>query len=256
MVGAVYAAFKDDITQLWDNLHVKLAEYPQPKKTVWLEQNVSREKLGWFYHADQGTRTFGIPYEWFIALEQPTIPWLIFTSVDFFREQPYLDRYGFIPDTPVRDQIVLPIGFARGGPMLIRPARPWRNPRDKTDMNGIGLTCAACHTGRFTYKDTAVIVDGGPALTDLLKLKQGIGVALLYTRFLPGRFQPVRRSRPGREFDGRRSRDAEIPDRPGPQSIQGGSAARTERGFPEHCGRLRTAGRTQPRSAIRYFHWT
>jgi RoxA-like, cytochrome c-like len=188
VVGAVYAAFKDDITQLWDNLHVKLAEYPQPKKTVWLEQNVSREKLGWFYHADQGTRTFGIPYEWFIALEQPTIPWLIFTSVDFFREQPYLDRYGFIPDTPVRDQIVLPIGFARGGPMLDPSGAPWRNPRDKTDMNGIGLTCAACHTGRFTYKDTAVIVDGGPALTDLLKLKQGIGVALLYTRFLPGRF--------------------------------------------------------------------
>ena len=46
-------------------------------------------------------------------------------------------------------------------------------------MNGIGLTCAACHTGRFTYKDTAVIIDGGPALTDLFKLKQGIGVALL-----------------------------------------------------------------------------
>ena len=99
---AGYAYFKDDITQLWDDLHVKLAEYPQPKKTVWLKQNVSREKLGWFYHADQGTRTFGIPYEWFMALEQPTIPWLIFTSVDPFRDQPYLDRYGFIPDAPPR----------------------------------------------------------------------------------------------------------------------------------------------------------
>ena len=72
--------------------------------------------------------------------------------------------------------------------MLDPSGAPWRNPRDKTDMNGIGATCAACHTGRFTYKDTAVIVDGGPALTDLLKLKQGIGVALLYTQFLPGRF--------------------------------------------------------------------
>ena len=55
-------------------------------------------------------------------------------------------------------------------------------------MTGIGLTCAACHTGRFTYKDTAVIIDGGPALTDLFKLKQGIGVALFLTRYLPGRF--------------------------------------------------------------------
>ena len=188
IVGGAYVAFKDDITSLWDNLHVKVAEYPQPKKTVWLEQNVSRERLDWFYHADQGTRTFGIPYQWFIALEQPTIPWLVFTSVDLLREQPYLDRYGFIPEKPVAGQIVLPIGFAKGTPMLNPAGGPWRNPRDKSDMNGIGLTCAACHTGRFTYKDTAVIIDGGPALTDLFKLKQGIGVALLYTRYLPGRF--------------------------------------------------------------------
>ena len=188
IVGGIYAYFKDDITTLWDNLHVKLAEYPQPKKTIWLDQNVSRERLGWFYHTDQGTRTFGIPYEWFIELEQPTIPWLVFTSVDLLREQPYLDRYGFIPEKPVTGQIVLPIGFAKGGPMLDSTGAPWRNPHNRSDMNGIGLTCAACHTGRFTYKDTAVIIDGGPALTDLFKLKQGIGVALLYTRYLPGRF--------------------------------------------------------------------
>src|SRR6185503_336544 len=63
---AGYAYFKDDITQLRDNLHVKIAEYPQPKKTVWLDQGVAKEDLRWFYHADQGTRTFGIPYEWFL----------------------------------------------------------------------------------------------------------------------------------------------------------------------------------------------
>jgi len=67
-----YQFFKDDIAQLWDNFHVKIAEYPQPKKTVWLDQNISKDKLSWFYHADQGTRTFGIPFEWFMALEQPT----------------------------------------------------------------------------------------------------------------------------------------------------------------------------------------
>jgi len=140
--GTIYAYFKDDITTLWDNLHVKLAEYPQPKKTIWLDQNVSRERLGWFYHTDQGTRTFGIPYEWFIALEQPTIPWLVFTSVDLLREQAYLDRYGFIPEKPVTGQIVLPIGFAKGGPMLDSTGTPWRNPHNRSDMNGIGLTCA------------------------------------------------------------------------------------------------------------------
>ena len=187
VVGGI-AAFKDEITQLRDDLHVKVAEYPPPKKTVWLDQNVSKEKLAWFYHADQGTRTFGMPYEWFMALEQPTIPWLIFTSVGLLSDTAYLDRYGFIPDTIIPGKKALPIGLAQGGPMLNPAGEPWRNPTSKKDMNGIGLTCAACHTGRFTYKDTAVIIDGGPALTDLFKLKQGTGVALLYTRILPGRF--------------------------------------------------------------------
>jgi mono/diheme cytochrome c family protein len=188
VVYVAYGAFKDDIAQVWDDLHVKIAEYPQPKKTVWLDQNVSKDRLGWFYHADQGTRTFGIPYEWFMALEQPVIQWVPFASVGLLSDPAYLDRYGFIPDTIIPGKKALPIGFAQGGPMSDPTGRPWRNPTSKQDMTGIGLTCAACHTGRFTYKDTAVIIDGGPALTDLFKLKQGMGVALLFTKIVPSRF--------------------------------------------------------------------
>lgn len=163
----------------------RIAEYPQPKKTVWLDQNVSREKLSWFYHTDLGTRTFGIPCEWFMALEQPVIS---LTAVDLFSNPAHLDRYGFIPDTTIPGKRTLPIGFTRGGSISEPSGQPWRNPATKGDMTGIGLTCAACHTGRFTYKDTAVIIDGGSALTDLYKLKQGMSVALFLTRFLPGRF--------------------------------------------------------------------
>ena len=246
IVAAGYSTFKDDITKLWDNLHVKLAEYPQPKKTVWLNQNVSKEDLSWFYHADQGTRTFGMPYEWFLALEKPVIPWLVFTDAGPFNDPAYLDRYGFIPDTIIPGKKEMPIGFAKGGPMLDPSGAPWRNPSSKQDMNGIGLTCAACHTGRFTYKDTAVVIDGGPALTDLFKLKQGMGVALLYTRLLPEPLQPVRRENPGTGFDGRGSRDAEIPDRPAPQSIQDGQEPRGSCRLPEHPGRLRAARRAEP----------
>ncbi|CAN7611389.1 di-heme-cytochrome C peroxidase [Bradyrhizobium sp. LjRoot220] len=188
IVGGAYAAFKDDVAKLWENLHVRIAEYPQPKKTVWLDQGIAKEKLSWFYHADQGTRTFGMPFEWFMALEQPTIPWLIFTDAGPFNDPAYLDRYGFIPDTIISGKAALPIGIAQGGPMLDPSGAPWRNPLSKQDMTGVGLTCAACHTGRFTYKDTAVIIDGGPALTDLFKLKQGMGVALLFTRLIPTRF--------------------------------------------------------------------
>ena len=123
-----------------------------------------------------------------MALEQPTIPWLILTKVDGFSESAYLDRYGFIPDTIIPGKKALPIGFAKGGPMLDPSGAPWKNPRTKETMNGAGLSCAACHTGRFTYKDTAVVIDGGPALTNLFAMKQGMGVSLLLTRFIPTRF--------------------------------------------------------------------
>lgn len=188
VVGIGYAAFKDDIAKLWQDLHVKIVEHPTPKKTVWLDQGISKEKLSWFYHADQGTRTFGFPYEWFMALEQPTIPWLIFTDAGLFSDTAYLDRYGFIADTVIPGKKALPIGFAQGGPMLDPTGAPWRNPRTKHTMTGVGLTCAACHTGSLTYKDTAIVIDGGPALTNLFAMKQGMGISLLMTRLIPTRF--------------------------------------------------------------------
>jgi len=128
VIGA-YEFFKDDIAQLREAFDIKLAEYPAPKNTKLLNQNVSDKDIGWFYHADQGTRTFGLPYEWFMALEQPTIPWLILTKVDDFSETAYLDRYGFIPDTIIPGKKELPIGFAKGGPMLDPSGAPWKNPR-------------------------------------------------------------------------------------------------------------------------------
>jgi hypothetical protein len=188
IVGIGYAVLKDDIAKLWQDLHVKLVERPAAKKTVWLDQGIAKEKLSWFYHADQGTRTFGFPHEWLMALEQPTIPWLLFTEVGLFSDTAYLDRYGFIADTIIPGKKALPIGFAQGGPMLDPNGAPWKNPRNKQDMTGVGLTCAGCHTGSFTYNDTQIVIDGGPALTDLFKMKQGMGVALVLTRYLPGRF--------------------------------------------------------------------
>ena len=188
IVGIGYAAFKDDIAKTWQDLHVRLVEHPTPKKTVWLDQGIPKEKLSWFYHADQGTRTFGFPYEWFMALEQPTISWVPFVKVGLFSDPAYLDRYGFIADTIIPGKEALPIGFAKGSVMLDPTGAPWKNPRTKQEMKGVGLTCAACHTGSFTYKDTAVVIDGGPALTNLFGMKQGMGISLLLTRYWPGRF--------------------------------------------------------------------
>jgi hypothetical protein len=140
VVAAGYTLFKDDITQLWDNLHVKIAEYPQPKKTAWLNQGVSKEDLRWFYHADQGTRTFGIPYEWFLALEKPDIPWLIFTDAGPFNDTAYLDRYGFIPDTILpdrKDEKQMPIDAGSVRRAVAQPEQQKGHARHRPDLRGL-----------------------------------------------------------------------------------------------------------------------
>ncbi len=44
IVGIAYSEFKDDIAKLWQDLHVKLVERPTPKKTVWLDQGIAKDK--------------------------------------------------------------------------------------------------------------------------------------------------------------------------------------------------------------------
>ncbi len=172
------------VSKVYDGIRVKLPEYPTAQKTRWLDQNWTDQR-DWVHHADQGTATFHIPYEWFMALEQPV---LSLTSVGLLSDPAYLDRFGFIPD-PADPKLGLPIGMARGKAMVDATAQPWKNPRAPyNDMTRIGLTCAACHTGRFTYQGTELLVDGGPALTDLGKFRTALGLSLAFTRFVPFRF--------------------------------------------------------------------
>jgi hypothetical protein len=77
-----------------DESTVKLPKYPPTENVVWLGENWTAAQQEWFHHADQGTQTFGIPYEWFIALEQPE---LSFRAPRLVSDPFYLDRYGFIP---------------------------------------------------------------------------------------------------------------------------------------------------------------
>ena len=110
------------------------------------------EQRDWFHHADQGTQTFGIPYEWFIALEQPSLS----LTAPGTSERSTISR-------PLRIHSLqyastgkpeLPIGFAHGGQVLDVTGAPLRNPQTNAEMTSLGLTCAACHTGRFTYQGT------------------------------------------------------------------------------------------------------
>ena len=82
--------------------------------TVRLQQQWSPEQRTWFHHASQGTSTFDIPYEWFIALEQPHG---LGTSAGLLSDPAYLERVGFLPSERHTEYNPdnLPIGFARGG---------------------------------------------------------------------------------------------------------------------------------------------
>ena len=174
------------MVKIWRTyLSVELPGYPPIGNVVWLDQHWTPEQRDWFHHADQGTQTFGIPYEWFIVLEQPPRS---STPSGLLSDPMYLDRYGFIPDNTVPSQSQLPIGFVRGGALKNPDGTPTLNPQTKVPMTSLGLTCAACHTGRFTYQKTTVLIDGGPALTNLDEFQNGVALALLYTWYLPSRF--------------------------------------------------------------------
>src|ERR1700688_2829448 len=136
----------------YDNLTVVLPTYPPMENVTWLDQNWTPEQRDWFHHSDQGTQTFGIPYEWFIALEQP--PSLSLSAPGLMSDPAYLDRYGFIPSSAGPGKPELPIGFAHGDQALDISGAPLRNPQTNAQMTSLGLTCAACHTGRFTYQGT------------------------------------------------------------------------------------------------------
>src|SRR5208282_758630 len=100
----------------------ELPIYPSAGNIVWLDQNWTPQQSDWFYHADQGTQTFGIPYEWFTALEQPTIS---FSDPGLLSDSTYLDRHGFISPPGKSD---LPIGFAHDGIAEEPSGAPFLNP--------------------------------------------------------------------------------------------------------------------------------
>lgn len=189
-----------------------LPKLPDTKAAYWLEQNWSLKDRHWFHHASQGTATFPVPYEWFMALEQPRLR--LFSQPGMMKDSAYLERFGFIPSpqsiqtdtttlrrygyanvyettqesdwstnwTPAENVDGLPVGFARMTG-VVDPATG-RREEDK-----IGLTCAACHTGQIHYQGIDIRFDGGPAMTDLKKLELSTGLSIEYTLYVPFRFR-------------------------------------------------------------------
>lgn len=112
-----------------------------------------------FYFQAQGSLI--LPYDWFLALEQP---W----AEKPFRDAAYLQSFGYMPDrSHTRNPDGLPVGFAKG--------------KDEAGREWFGFSCAACHTGSITYNGNALRVDGGTTLADVLKFQSSLALAVRAT---------------------------------------------------------------------------
>ena len=127
----------------------------------YLDQNWTHDtRMEWWY-TSQGSRL--LPYNWFLALEQPDNKTLI-------RSKENLEQYRFVSWTadPKWNPDGLPIGFVA----------------DKDATSGtryLGFTCAACHTGKIAYQGKEYLVEGAPAHHDIDRFTTEIATSLQKT---------------------------------------------------------------------------
>jgi hypothetical protein len=188
VLAVLWVRFGAPALQLYQrHMAFDVPQYAAPTKRVWLKQNWTPGASAWFHHTDQGTMTFGMPYEWFVALTRPE---LFADGQSRFADPAYMDRFGFIPDPQAPSAWKLPVGFAQGNQPIDGPdGAAWINPQSGKGYTGLGLTCAACHTGRLTYRGQEMLIDGGPALTNLDAFRRASMMSLVLTRHLPWRWQ-------------------------------------------------------------------
>ena len=95
---------------LWKQIEVPPED---PVEVVWTDQNWTPEQWQWWYHIPQGSALESvIPYEWFLALEQPLLSF--FRPAGNLTDSKFLAGFGFLPDsTNDYNPDGLPVGFAK-----------------------------------------------------------------------------------------------------------------------------------------------
>ncbi len=149
----------------------------RPGTVAWLPQNWSEDQRHRYYHMAQGSEL--LPYAWFLALEQPR---LTIEGAPLFRDDSYLQGFGFIPDSAYeQNPDALPVGFTRDDHFV----DTYTGQKNVV----LGLTCAACHTGELFFGDKAIRIDAGPSLIDQEKFTEALGLAVTWTYYDPLRFR-------------------------------------------------------------------
>jgi hypothetical protein len=143
-LGKLYQKWDDDPDR--GALAIENGTFSEDYSTpIYLDQGWSANDSLWYYNTTQGSAL--IPYDFFIALEQAEFN-------EPFRANSLIDKYRYLPQKPTFfNPDGLPVGFVK--------------ERYK-GKDYVGFTCAACHTGQVNYKGTALRIDGGPALADMV----------------------------------------------------------------------------------------
>jgi mono/diheme cytochrome c family protein len=147
-------------------------------RVEWLDQNWKPDERAWYHNGSQGTLTLLVPYRWFLALERPKLSGS--GGPALLRDDEFLSRVGFmLGEKNEYNPEGLPIGFARYQGTHPVTAKP---------IDGLGLNCAACHTGQINYNGKRLGIDGGPATVDLYLFTRYLGTSMLATLASPVRF--------------------------------------------------------------------
>jgi len=183
---------------LLDVLQIEVVKLPRPRplgRVVALPQNWPEGwapgQRQWFHHATQGTTI--MPVEWLASLERPELR--VISTPRPFLDADFMSRFGFLPsaaDPRQNPDGRLPIGFAITHDFN-DPTGDKDRPHTVKPYNAVGLTCAACHTGRMTVpgsdgRPVDVLVDGGSAMLDIRGFQTALGTAVGFTLKVPFRF--------------------------------------------------------------------
>ena len=138
----------------------------EPELPATLDQGWDQRTREAFWFTPQGSQV--APYAWFLALERAS-------SEESFRSAANLERLRYIPmPRSSANPDGLPLGFVRDV--------------DASGTQSVGLTCAACHTGKLKLGAREVIIDGGPTLADFKLFLHELNESLTATRTDPAKF--------------------------------------------------------------------
>lgn len=201
-------AARDKTFVLVQFIPATLPEVTKIDRAHWLNQNWSDSDRYWFHHATQGTATFPVSYEWFMALERPELTF--FGTPGRLSDSDFLRKLGFIP-SPSTSEFTNAKQYGYSGNMDAKPGRTDGNPgglpvgfailrsaKDPTTGKAfpdqLGFTCAACHTGHLEYRNVSLRFDGGPAMVNLGEVERAVGLSIGYTLKIPFRFERFARN--------------------------------------------------------------